>query len=175
LAKDETCTGGLCLGAMEPKSNYIILEQAAPARDQDTWHALMEQALSGLNCQVRPSTSDEAPGLLAYVAHHLGAHHSPDLFHVQHELSKAVSAPLATKERATHKATTEAQERLDQVQAHRQPARDDPQERSPGRPPKEPVSLEQAQQELDAARREHERQAHQRDQVYQSISSNGPA
>jgi hypothetical protein len=61
------------------------LEQAAYARAQDTWQALMEKALAGLNCQVIQSTSDEAPGLLAYVEHHLGAHHSPDLFHVQHE------------------------------------------------------------------------------------------
>ena len=92
LAKDETFTGGLCLVAAEPKSNYIVLEQAAQGRDQDTWHTLMEKALSGLNCQVIQSTSDEAPGLLAYVEHHLGAHHSPDLFHVQHELVKAVAA-----------------------------------------------------------------------------------
>src|SRR5262249_53542585 len=61
FAKDETVTGGLCLVATEPKSTYILLEQAAPARDQDTWHALMEQALAGLNWQVRQSTSDEAP------------------------------------------------------------------------------------------------------------------
>ena len=67
LAKDETFTGGLCLVAAEPKSNYIVLEQAAPGRDQDTWNTLMEKALSGLNCQVIQSTSDEAPGLLAYV------------------------------------------------------------------------------------------------------------
>src|SRR5262245_63323702 len=111
LAKDETFTGGLCLVAIEPKSNYILLEQAAPGRDQDTWHALMEQALAGLHCQVIQSTSDEAPGLLAYVEHHLGAHHSPDLFHVQHELVKAVCGPLATKQRAAAKAATEAQER----------------------------------------------------------------
>src|SRR5712692_6225708 len=52
LAKDETFTGGLCLVAMDPKSNYIILEQAAPARDHDTWNTLLEKALSGLNCQV---------------------------------------------------------------------------------------------------------------------------
>src|SRR5215831_3038202 len=97
LAKDETFTGGLCLVAIEPKSNYIVLEQEAHARDQDTWQALMEQALAGLNCQVIQSTSDEAPGLLAYVEHHLGAHHSPDLFHVQHELVKAVCGPMATK------------------------------------------------------------------------------
>src|SRR5438128_6738495 len=100
LAKDETFTGGLCLVATEPVSNSIILEQAAHARDQDTWHVLMEQALAGLNCQVIQSTSDEAPGLLASVEHHLGAHHSPDVFHVQHELVKAVSGPMATKQRA---------------------------------------------------------------------------
>ena len=48
LAKDETFTGGLCLVAAEPKSNSIVLEQAAHGRDQDTWQALMEKALSGL-------------------------------------------------------------------------------------------------------------------------------
>src|SRR6266436_6535237 len=111
VTQDETFTGGLCLVGSEPVSNFILLEQLAQARDQTTWNALMAPALAALNCQVIQSTSDEAPGLLAYVAHHLGAHHSPDLFHVQHELSKAVSAPLATKERAAHKATTEAQER----------------------------------------------------------------
>jgi short chain dehydrogenase len=100
LTQDETFTGGLCLVGMEPVSNYIFLEQAAQARDQDTWNALMEQALSGLNCRVIQSISDEAPGLLAYVAHHLGAHHSPDLFHVQQELVKAVSGALAAKQRA---------------------------------------------------------------------------
>src|SRR5256884_7496978 len=72
--------------AKNARVQYILLEQAAHARDHDTWHALMEQALSGLNCHIIQSTSDEAPALLAYVEHHLGAHHSPDLFHVQHEL-----------------------------------------------------------------------------------------
>jgi hypothetical protein len=81
LTQDETFTGGLCLVGMEPVSNYIFLEQVAQARDQDTWQALLEQALSGLNCRVIQSTSDEAPGLLAYVEQHLRAHHSPDLFH----------------------------------------------------------------------------------------------
>src|SRR6266481_8752040 len=116
VTQDETLTGGLCLVGSEPVSHFLILEQLALARDHTPWHALMAPALAALNCQVIQSTSDEAPGLLAYVEHHLGAHHSPDLFHGQHELSKAVSAPLATKERAAHKATTEAQERLDQVQ-----------------------------------------------------------
>jgi hypothetical protein len=52
--------------AMEPKSNSIVLEQAARGRDQNTWQALMVRALAGLTCYVIQVTSDEAPGLLAY-------------------------------------------------------------------------------------------------------------
>src|SRR5438128_10105572 len=76
---------------MDPDSNFMILEQLAQARDQASWNALMAPALAQRNCQVIQSTSDEAPGLLAYVEHYLEAHHSPDVFHVQHALGKAVS------------------------------------------------------------------------------------
>jgi hypothetical protein len=175
VAKDETFTGGLCLVAMEPKSNSILLEQAAQGRDQDTWQALMEQALAGLHCQVIQSTSDEAPGLLAYVEHHLGAHHSPDLFHGQHELVKAVSGPMATKQRAAAKAATEAQERREQGQGQLQGAGDAPEKRGPGRPPKATASLEQLAQEAQATRQECERISAQRAQVAQSIRRIGQA
>jgi hypothetical protein len=175
LAQDETFTGGLCLVAMDPKSNYIILEQAAQARDQDTWHALMEQALSGLNCHIIQSTSDEAPALLAYVEHHLGAHHSPDLFHGQHELVKAVSGPMATKQRAAGKAATEAQERLEQVQGHLQDTGDAPEKRGPGRPARATASLEQIAHEAHAASQEFERISAQREQVAHSIRAIGHA
>src|SRR5437588_632467 len=154
VTQDETFTGGLCLITMDPESNFIILEQLAQARDQTTWDARMAPALAQLNCRVIQSTSDEAPGLLAYVEHYLEAHHSPDLFHVQHELSKAVSAPMATKERAAHTVVGEAREQLEQSQAHQQSAGDEPEKRGPGRPPKTPVSLEQAEQVLEAASRE---------------------
>jgi hypothetical protein len=116
MTQDETFTGGLCLVGVEPVSNDILLAQGAPRRDQDTWQALMGQALEGLNCQVTQSTSDEAPGLLAYVEHHLGAHHLPDLFHVQSALSKAVSAPLSAKQRAAAKVVVQAEETLQRVQ-----------------------------------------------------------
>lgn len=175
VAQDETFTGGLCLVAMDPDSNYLLLEQTAQGRDQDTWHTLIEQALSGLNCQIIQSTSDEAPGLLAYVEHHLGAHHSPDLFPVQPELSKAVCAPMATKVRAANKAVTEAQERLEQVQTRLQNTADEPPTRGPGRPPKAPIRLDHAQQALDAANREHERLAQQREQSAKSIRGIGQA
>jgi hypothetical protein len=173
--QDETFTGGLCLVAIEPVSNYILLEHTAEARDQDTWNALMKDALAGLNCKVIQSTSDEAPGLLAYVEHHLGAHHSPDLFHVQHELSKAVAAPMAAKQRAAAKAVTTAAEQLSRVQEHIQHVDAQPERRSPGRPPKAVPSPEQAQQEVEATRQEYQRLTGQREQVSQSIRTIGHA
>lgn len=173
VTQDETFTGGLCLITMDPESNFIILEQLAQARDQVSWNEGMAPALAQFNCRVIQSTSDEAPGLLAYVEHYLEAHHSPDLFHVQHELVKAVSGPMATKERAAHKAVTEAREQLERVQTHPQSTGDEPEKRGPGRPPKDPVSREQAAQALEAASREHERLAGQREQVRASIRGIG--
>jgi hypothetical protein len=41
MTQDETCTGGLCLVGIEPKSNSIVLEHPAAARDQATWQQLM--------------------------------------------------------------------------------------------------------------------------------------
>jgi hypothetical protein len=175
VTQDETFTGGLCLVAIEPVSNFIILEQLAQSRDQDIWNALMAPALASFNCDVIQSTSDEAPGLLAYVEHHLGVHHSPDVFHVQHALSKAVCAPLATKERAADKALSEAKERLDPMQARLESASAQPAKRGLGRPLKAPMSLEQAQQALETASREHERLSQQRQQVKQSLQAIGQA
>jgi hypothetical protein len=133
----------------------------------------MAPALAQLNCRVIPSTSDEAPGLLAYVEHYLEAHPSPDLFHVQHELVKAVSGAMATKARAAHKAVTEATEQLDRLQSAPPSAGDEPEKRHPSRHPQAPTSLEQAEQALDAARREHDRLAAQREQVKASLRGIG--
>jgi Family of unknown function (DUF6399) len=173
VTQDETFTGGLCLVAMAPVSNYILLEPPAEARDHDTWNECMKDALAPLKCQVLQSTSDEAPGLLAYVASHLGAHHSPDLFHVQQELSKAVSAPLAIKQRAAEKAATKAEETLKRGQAHSQDANAHPERRGPGRPPKAGPSVEPATQEVETARQACQRLTQAREQVSHNIRAIG--
>src|SRR5215475_6818477 len=175
VTQDETFTGGLCLVTMDPDSNFIIVEQSTQARDQTTWHEHMVPALAPLKCRVIQSTSDEAPGLLAYVEHYLEAHHSPDLFHVQHELVKAVSGPMATKERAAYKAVTEAREQLEHVHTGPQSTGDGPETPRPSRPPKEAMSLEQAEQALAVASREYERLAQQRQQVKAHIRGIGHA
>jgi hypothetical protein len=172
---DETVTGGLCLITRAPESPVILVEPLAQARAHVSWKALMAPALAPLHCRVIQSTSAEAPGLLAYVEHSLAAHHSPALFHVQHELVKAVSGPMATKERAAHTAVTEAQEQLERLQTDPQNAGDEPAKRGPGRPPQAPVSLEHAEHALEAARREHERRAAQRAEVKARIRGIGHA
>jgi len=173
VTQDETFTGGLCLIAMDPDSNFIILEQTAQARDQSSWNALMEPALAELHCRVIQSTSDEGSGLLAYVEHYLQAHHSPDLFHVQHELVKAVSGPMATKERAALKAMGDATQQLERLQSQPASTTDEAETGTASRAPKRPMSLEQAEQTLEAARCEHERLAGQREQAQQSIRGMG--
>jgi DNA-binding XRE family transcriptional regulator len=173
VTQDETLPGGRCLGGSEPVSTGILLEQRAQRREQVAWNARMAPALAQRNCHVMPSTSDAAPGLLAYVTHHLEAHHAPEVFHGQQALRKAVCAPMATQERAAHTAATEAQEQRNQVQAPLHTAGDEPAKRGPGRPPTAPVRLEQAQQEFEAASREHERLAQQREHVAQSLRGIG--
>ena len=115
VTQDATFTGGLCLITMDPESHCMIVEQRAQARDQTAWHEGMAPALAQLNCRVMQSTSDEAPGLLASVAPSLEAHHSPAFFHVQHARVKAVSGPMATKERAASQAVTAATEQLERL------------------------------------------------------------
>jgi hypothetical protein len=169
VTQDETFTGGLCLITMDPESNFLIVEQLAQARDQTTWHACMAPALAQFNCRVIQSTSDEAPGLLAYVEHYLAAHHSPDLFHVQHELVKAVSGPMATKERAAQQAVSEATEHLARLQSAPPRASNEPEKSHPDITRRDPMSLQQAEQALAAASREHERLAAQRAEVKASL------
>jgi len=175
VTQDETFTGGLCLITMDPESNCIILAQLAQARDQASWYEPMVPALAQRNCRVIPSTSDEAPGLLAYVEHSLEAHHSPDLCHVQHELVTAVSGPMATQERAAYKAVTAAWEQLEHVQTGPQSAGGEPETHRPSRPPQEAMSLEHAEQALAAVYREHTRLAQQRQQVKAHMRGSGHA
>lgn len=135
----------------------------------------MAQALAGLNCQVIQSTSDAALDPLAYVEHHLGAHHSPDLCHVQHELVKTVSGALATKQRAARQATAETQAMLEQMQEQLHNSSNAPAQRGPGRPPKATARLEQVTQKAEAASREDQRLAEQRETVARSIRAIGHA
>ena len=95
VCEDETFHPEICLVALEPVSNFILLEQYAEDRSAATWTQALNTALAGLAVEVIQGTSDEAKALHRHVETDLDAHHSPDLFHGQHEVSKATSLHLA--------------------------------------------------------------------------------
>jgi hypothetical protein len=152
VCEDETFHPAVCLVAIEPVSGFILVEQYAPARDEATWNAAMSQGLKGMPVRVVQSTSDEGKGLLAHVREGLGAHHSPDVFHVQHELCRGVSAALGTQvrraEQALEAARTETEAQQAQAQAWPRTAH------GPGRPPHFAQRIAQAravEQEVEQA------------------------
>jgi hypothetical protein len=116
VAEDETFHPQTCLVAIEPVSNYILLEKYAEDRKADTWTEALTGALGDKPISVIQSTSDEGLGICSHAKNGLGAHHSPDLFHVQHEIVKATSGPLASKKRQAEKGLTEATKTLEQDQ-----------------------------------------------------------
>jgi hypothetical protein len=103
VCQDETFHPRICLVGIEPVSDFILLEKYVERRDGKTWNEAMSQATKGLPLRIIQSTSDEGKGLLLHAKEGLGAHHSPDLFHVQQELSRATSAPLGAQVRGAEK------------------------------------------------------------------------
>jgi hypothetical protein len=103
VCEDETFHPKPCLVAIEPVSNFIVLERYVDRRDAQTWNTALDGAMEGLPVEVIQSTSDQGKALLRHTRD-LGAHHSPDLFHPLHDLSKATALALA---RRVRKATEE--------------------------------------------------------------------
>lgn len=110
--KDETFHPETCLVAIEPVSNYILLEQYADGRKADDWNSAMEEATKGLNIEVIQCTSDEGRGIVSHVTNDLNAHHSPDLFHIQQELTRGTSVSLKSREKQAEKTLTQSSEEL---------------------------------------------------------------
>jgi hypothetical protein len=98
--------------AIEAVSNFILLEGYAENRQAKTWTDALGEATEGLRVEIIQSTSDEGKGLLRHVETDLGVHHSPDVFHVQHEVVKGISAALASKARKAKQAACEAKEKV---------------------------------------------------------------
>src|SRR3954471_4355842 len=67
-----------CLVAIEPVSNFILVECYAPRRDADTWERAIRDGIAGMTVQVVRLTSDQATGLLCRASKGLAVAHSPD-------------------------------------------------------------------------------------------------
>ena len=97
VCEDETFHPEICLVAIEPISNFILLESYAEQRDTKTWTGAMQSALSDLPVNIIQVASDEAKALICHAKTELGAHHSPDLFHGLHEIGKGIFLPLSSQ------------------------------------------------------------------------------
>lgn len=99
----------MVLVMMEPCSNFILAEETESKRDTETWEAVGTAACKGLKVKIIQLASDEAKGLTSYALNVLGAHKSPDLFHVQQEIGKAVASHVGRKITQTQRAIEQAQ------------------------------------------------------------------
>ena len=119
LCEDETFHPRPCLVAIEPVSGYIPVETYCDGRDAVTWNRVVQEGLEGLAVHVVQCVSDEAGGLRAHARDGLGAHHSPDLFHVQQELSGATAFPLTSQTRRAEEELKAARIERQRVEAER--------------------------------------------------------
>jgi hypothetical protein len=129
LCEDETFHPQICLVAIEPVSNFILVEQYQPQRDAKTWQQCTSAKLTALPVTVCQVTSDAAKALIAQAETCLGAHHSPDLFHVQYDTVKATSGALASQ---THTACRELEKRQEKTAEFRAKCQADPETCRPG-------------------------------------------
>ena len=127
----------------------------------------MTEALKELPVEVIQSTSDEAKAICCHVEQTLGAHHSPDLFHVQQEVVKGTAGALAAKTRQAEQALTTARQELErQSQVVTSGAAS-----TPGSAPARDHRLQQAQWQVTAAEVALEEAQAQQAQARQAIQA----
>lgn len=162
LCEDETFHPEICMVAMEAVSNFIFLEKYVENRTGQTWNTVVDEALCDLPVEVIQVVSDEAKGLLNHTIKGLQAHHSPDCFHVPHEIGKGTSGALAgTIKKAEKQLETAAKQTQKKIkskeQYDNQPKR--PRGRRPDFEKKITIAAEnerQAEADLEAARQNQE-------------------
>ena len=98
-----------CLVAIEPASNFILVEQYAERRDADTWTTVITQSLEGLPLTVVLLTSDQAKGLICCAGDGLQARHLPEMFHGQRDLAAPFTGPLQRRQESAEKELREAE------------------------------------------------------------------
>jgi uncharacterized protein DUF6399 len=149
VCEDETFHPQPCLVAIEPVSNFILLECYVDHRDAETWNEAMGEALGDLPIRVVQSTSDEGQAIKCHAREDLEAHHSPDLFHPLQDLVRATALPLAHRMRRAaeqyHNAVRHTADVVAQRDAYRKTRR------GPGRPPDFAGRIERARQAEDTA------------------------
>lgn len=136
LACDENFHEGPCLIAMEPASNFIVVEELCSSRSVDEWKKAMEPVLAHLGVKVTQVTSDSGTSILALAESVLSAHHSPDLFHILYDFKRSFAPAMRIVKRSIERDLSQCEREL--ASLDRMQSRWDallPQERGRGRAP----------------------------------------
>ena len=111
ICEDETFHPETCLVAIEPFSNFILVEKYADDRKTETWDKAVESALKHLPVKIVQVVSDQGRSLICHALKSLKVHHSPDCFHVIYETGKGTSVAMSSKIKKAE-AEYDAKERL---------------------------------------------------------------
>jgi hypothetical protein len=111
IATDENFhTDQMTLISMDPASGMILSEQLEEKRDTLTWERVVNEGIKGLNIRIIQVTGDAAQGLTKLALDILHGNKSPDLFHVQQDITKGLTSTLARRVQQTEKALQDIQE-----------------------------------------------------------------
>ena len=149
LCLDETYPDGICLVAIEPVSNFIVLETQAQRQDAACWSQHLKPRLDQFQLTVDQTIGDEGTGLKSCATQDLGAHHSPDLFHIQQDIGKAFNKELGRHRCTAQEQLAKAQGQLQQIQ-HSKNLFEAQDQKPQGRPPNFDSAMLQQQEIVQA-------------------------
>ncbi len=152
LCEDETFHPEICLVAIEPVSNYILVEQYATNRETRTWNEAVSNALGNLPVKVIQVASDEGRSLISHAHKGLKVHHSPDCFHVIYEVGKGTCGALMSKVKKAEKECEEAVKQTHHIE-HEKEEFDGAEKRPPGRRPHFEKRIDQAKEQEEQAKK----------------------
>jgi hypothetical protein len=165
ICEDETFHPQICLVAIEPVSNFILVEKYAEDRKTETWDKAVCHAVKDLPVDIVQAASDQGSSLIRHALKSLKVHHSPDCFHVIYEIGKGTCVAMASKVRKAEaeyetktKQTQEAighKEIYDNAQKHPRGRRPDFEKRidlADERAQKAKTDLEQARKDQETVR-----------------------
>ena len=162
LCEDETFHPEICLVAIEPVSNFILVERYAMDRKTKTWDQAVSDALDGLPVEVIQVASDEGRSLISHVLKGLKVHHSPDCFHLIYEIGRGTCGALMSKVRKAEKEHKNSMEQTLKIETEKEKF-DCAEKRPRGRRPHFEKKIEkarqmeqQAKEDLEQARLNHE-------------------
>jgi hypothetical protein len=111
LVPDEHFHAGKpCLVAIEPVSNFVLVECYRDRRDADTWKEAILEGTRGMPVEIIQLTSDLARALLCCAEKGFHSEHCPDLWHGQGDTFASLLLPLNRPVRQAEKDVEKARQ-----------------------------------------------------------------